>query len=156
MKFDNNKSIKKTAQLSFLLLIGVAFAYFLKIMHFISPTLFLVFGGIAFLSVLLILVNLYHFGYESFRHKLHFHNRKIILFRFYLKQKNVNIEKENLKRYRIKNRLIFNTLTLYVSASEKKEKLKKITVNMSFLSQKKINLLKESLDKVLNSNTVTA
>lgn len=150
MRFSNSRSIKTIPYICFFLLMSIFLCFFLKMVWLLNSVWFYVLAGTALMVLVYLYVNAYYFQYDSFGEKLRFENKKAIR-RFFVKRKKklVEFNKKKLKSYRLLNYGIYKSLE--VRFLSKKEKIKKKTFDITYLSHKKTKLLKRSLDKVLNS-----
>lgn len=157
MRFDNIKSTKKIYSICFFLLILILLFILLETFHLVSTTFFYVLVGVPFIALIYIFAMANYFWYDHFGENLLFQNKKVMS-RFYLKRKKhrVIFNKAKLKKYKIKDYVIYRSLKLYISLSKKQKKIEIIRFDITFLSQKKIKLLEQSLDKILITNTATA
>ncbi|HET8808767.1 MAG TPA: hypothetical protein VFM65_00695 [Flavobacteriaceae bacterium] len=152
MRFSNSKSIKILPYICFFLLMLILVCLFLKLVWLMSSVWFYILAGLAFLGLIYLYLKAKYFQYDSFGEKLRFENKKAIR-RFFAGRKIYKLEfnKRKLKQYTLKNYGIYKSLE--ISFSSKKNKLKKKIFDITYLSSKKTKLLRQSLDKTLNSNT---
>jgi hypothetical protein len=96
-----------------------------------------------------------YFEFDSDGNVLTFINKGLFISNFINYRENrAEFPKEKLKRYRIQNYIIFSTLYIYVKS--RSNRTKRIHFNISLLSSRKKQALKQSLDKVLKHNNAVS
>lgn len=155
MRFNNAKSRK-----------WIPFVYFFVVLLSIVALLYMFFFKDDFkevrvwyaipLSIVLVIVIIYsyakYFEFDSDGNVLTFVNKGLFISNYiqYRKEHRAEFPKEKLKKYRIRNYILFSFLYIYVRS--KNNQIKRLYFNISLLSGRKKRALKKSLDKVLKQN----
>jgi hypothetical protein len=105
-----------------------------------------------------ILIYVYKFGkyfeYDSDGEALCFRNSGTFISEsFNYREKRAEFPKKKLKKYEVKNYLIVKKLYVYVKSSYAGEKrVKKLIFDITFVKQKRINMMRASLSKAISQN----
>ncbi len=154
MRFDNAKSRNWISFLYFFIGIGGVITmlylfFFREDSHKINiwysiPISLVVFFIIVYSSAK-------YFEFDSDGNVLTFINKGLFISNFInYRERRAEFPKEKLKRYRIKNYIMFSRLYLYIKS--RSNKTKRVHFNISLLSRRKKAALKKSLDKVIKHN----
>lgn len=159
MRFNNHKSIKYIPFVYFMIVFGIlVFGYLeYKIGNdnvFYAELIFWFFMIVLFF----ILVYVYKFGkffeYDSDGEALCFRNSGAFLSEsFSYRETRAEFPKKKLKKFQVKNYLFIKKLHLHVkSGYAEKKTVKKVVFDITFVKQKRTNMMKASLDKVVLEN----
>ena len=113
-------------------------------------TFILLFVGFALLFVILHQFVRY-FEYDSDGPKVYVTNSGMLLSeKMSFREHKVEFLKENLVSYKLKNYIVYKTLTLYMKDS--KGRRKKETFNVTMVTNKKLNYIRQSISKMARKN----
>lgn len=155
MKFTNKRS-KPLYKLGYLILGGLIISFFCYNYLISNSSLFQIHEIILFiLLVFLLLVYWYkrarYIEYDSTGSGLVFISKGVVIseIRNYREQR-IEIPKNVLKKFHIKNMFFSKKLYLYIKTHGV---IKKVCLDITFLGNRKKNALKKSLDKVVQENS---
>ena len=156
MKFNNNKRVKRTIELyNTLLIIFLAIFVFINITPIHNTRFYFlkyIFLGLAFIVVLLTILGNGYFEYDSTGMVIILKNDSILKKEFLpFRVKTIEFPKEKLKNIVIKNYWVYRSLEIYLKTKEN-HTIKK-HFNITNLSRKRVNFLKQSLEKVIRKNS---
>ena len=159
MKFSTSKSSKIIKSMYWLIFFFVGGFYVFNYVVSLSP---IVDGKemIMITSLLAILLGFWYmraryFEYDSNGSVLIFVNRGVLLQSLInYRETKAEFPKEKLRKYRIKNYLIYRPLYIYVKS--KNGGVKKVVFDITFVSPKRVSLLEQSLNKVITNNKQVA
>lgn len=159
MKFSTAKSSKVIKSIYWLIFLAVGGFYVFNYIISLSPV---VEGKkMMFITIIIIVVLAFwymrarYFEYDSNGSVLIFINRGILLQKIVnYRETKAEFPKEKLRKYKIKNYIIYRLLYVYVKS--KNGGVKKVIFDITFVSPKRVNLLEQSLNKVLTNNKQVA
>lgn len=155
MRFNNIKSKKWVGLIYFCLVIGFIIAIVYSFLFREETSCLAKRSNLIFIALILIVLFFYitakYFEFDSDGLGLTFINKGLFISNFInYREHRAEFQKEKLKRYTIKNYIIYSKLNVYVKL--KNNKIRKYSFNISFLSTKKKNALKKALNEVLKIN----
>lgn len=155
MKFSTTKTEKFIKSIYWLIFVLVGgfylFNYFISIDPLLEGKKMLLFtlvvGGICVFWYL----RARYFAYDSNGEVLIFVNKGIILRELTnYREHKAEFPKAKLYKFKIKNYVIYRTLDIYVKS--KNNAIKKIRFDITFVSPKRVDMLNQSLNKVVRNN----
>lgn len=155
MKFTNKKIVPlfKVGYLVLLVLILIVFIYNYLILH----TAILAVKEVLALLVLYMFVLIYwykiskHIEFDSAGSVIVFITKGILLSdSINHREHRIELPKEKLTNYNIVDRFFYKKIILHIKSQHK---LKKVSIDISFLSKNKTKALKLSLDKIVRENS---
>ena len=151
MRLTNRRYTQTVNNLFLSSMLIVLFFLLLKTQKRIGESLFYLATAFA---IVLVLYNLFfaaYFEYDSFGPKLQFRSKRFIRRFTNNKRRKLEIEKTHLKKYVLNDFLIHKSLIVHYTG--KNGDMKKAFFDITFLNAHKTDLLRQSLNKVLRTNS---
>ena len=154
MKFSNEKNITKY-KLTYGLLVGLLITYYIYKVIVLNDSISSVESLVLVASLLLLLMYWYkkatYFEYDSSGLGLVIIRKGILLSEYNnYREQRIEIPKTKLHKYSYTNYFFTKKICLYIKT---KNTIKKTSVDVTLLSNKKIKALKASLNKVVRENS---
>ena len=155
MRTDNIKAKNIVVSIYFILIVVVlVMAMVFKMFKGLTSdpilTFILLFVGFAALFIVLNQITRY-FEYDSDGPKVYITNKGMLLSdKLNGREHKLEFLKENLMSYKLKNYVFYKTLTFYVNKPNGKRK--KETFNVTMVSNKKLNYIRQSISKMVRKN----
>lgn len=154
MKFSNEKKIAKY-KITYGFLIGVLVAYYIYNWVLLEGSFSSIESLALFITFSIILLYWYkkatYFEYDSGGLGLVIIRKGILLSEYAnYREQRIEIPKKNLYKYSYHNYIFSKKVCLYIKTNHK---IKKASVDVTLLSNKKIKALQASLDKVVRENS---
>lgn len=113
-------------------------------------TFILLFVGFVVLYVVLDQITRF-FEYDSDGPKVYVTNKGMLLSeKMSFREKKLEFMKEDLLAYKLKNYIVYKTLTFYIKDSRGRKK--KETFNVTMVTNKKLNYIRQSISKMARKN----
>lgn len=152
MRLTNRRYTRTVHNLFLFSALIILFFLLLKVQHRIGISPFYIAAFFAVCIALYIFFFASYFEYDSFGSILQFRTKRFVKKFTTNRRKKVEIEKYKLKKFEIFNLFIYKSLTIYTSGGDDGH-LKKHRFDITFLNDRKINLMEQSLKKVLKNKT---
>lgn len=160
MRFSNHKITRIIPFIYLIILASILILGYLEYKYeeenlFIEEIFFYIF----IIIMVSILIYIYKFGkffeYDSDGEALCFRNSGVLLSEtLNYREKRAEFPKQKLKKFNIKNYLIFKKLSIYVKSNYLGQKqVKKVVFDITFVKPKRIAMMRASLNKVVVTNT---
>lgn len=159
MKFSTAKTSKIIKSIYWLIFLVVGGFYVYNYVVSLSP---IIEGKkMMFVTIIIIIVLAFwymrarYFEYDSNGSVLIFINRGVLIQQLLnYREFKAEFPKEKLYKYKVKHYLIYRPLYIYVRS--KNGRIKKVVFDITFVSPKRVNLLEQSLNKVITNNKKVA
>ncbi|HET8838075.1 MAG TPA: hypothetical protein VFM82_03685 [Flavobacteriaceae bacterium] len=152
MRLTNRRYTQTVHNLFLFSMLIVLFFLLLKVQKRIGDLQFYIAASFALLLVLYNLFFAAYFEYDSFGPTLQFRSKRFFKKFTDNKRRKLEIDKKDLQKYVVYDYFVHKSLILYIS-NKKSGKTKKVSFDITFLNARKINLMKQSLNKVLKNKS---